>query len=120
MSQSGGKWAAVGVASLLLVLLGAHLAWEGHRYRLRTPEGTVRIGMTRTEVEAVFGPPVPTHIKHVPPAGPDHCFYSDICVFFAGGRVESATLYKDDLPSTRIPRPSLFEAARSWLTGKKG
>jgi hypothetical protein len=37
MSRSGLKWAAVGVASLALVLLGAHLAWEWHRYRLRTP-----------------------------------------------------------------------------------
>ena len=38
MSTRTWKWPAVGVASLLLVLLGAHLAWERHRYRLWTPK----------------------------------------------------------------------------------
>jgi hypothetical protein len=55
MSKRGWKRSAVALASLLVVL-GAHLAWEQHRFRLSTPWGTVRIGMTRAEVEAVLGP----------------------------------------------------------------
>jgi hypothetical protein len=55
MSRSGLKWSAVGVAALVLVALGAHLAWEQHRYRLRTPRGTVRVGMTWEEVNAAMG-----------------------------------------------------------------
>src|SRR5262245_4641438 len=54
VSKRGWRWAAVGLASLL-VLLGAHLAWEHHRYRLRTPEGAIPTGMTPEEVEAVLG-----------------------------------------------------------------
>src|SRR5439155_1138173 len=40
-----------------LVALGTHLAWERLRYRLDTPKGTIRVGMTWVEVEAVLGPP---------------------------------------------------------------
>ena len=57
MGTRGWKWPAVGVGSLLLVVLGAHLAWEWHRYSLSTPRGTVRIGMTTAEVEALLGAP---------------------------------------------------------------
>ena len=42
MGTRGWKWPAVGVASLLLLVLGAHLAWEGHRYRLWTPKGAIK------------------------------------------------------------------------------
>jgi hypothetical protein len=56
LSTRGLKRSAVGLVGLLLVLLGAHRAWERHRYRLHTLRGTVRVGMTRAEVGAVLGP----------------------------------------------------------------
>jgi hypothetical protein len=45
-----------GLVGLVLVLLGAHLAWEHHRGRLWTAKGTIRVGMAAEEVADVLGP----------------------------------------------------------------
>jgi hypothetical protein len=122
MSRSGWKWPAVGVASLLLVLLGAHLAWERHRYRLRTPKGTIRIGMTYAEVEAVLG-----HPDHG--LGIGHVLYQEwvrgvwkVSVSidlrgreFNSGVVAAANLYDNNRLLSAVPRPSLVEYVRAWL-----
>jgi hypothetical protein len=128
MSRSGLKWPAVGVACLLVVL-GAHLAWERHRYRLHTPRGTIRIGMTLEEAARLFGPEPPqkawlggTQPKHA------NWFVDGTLVavdFYDDERIVAAETYRliSYGPPLRfkdpvgIPRPSLFEAARSWLTG---
>src|SRR5262245_59296888 len=120
MSRSGLKWAAVGLVSLLLLVLGAHLAWEQQRYRLRTPKGTVRVGMTQAEVEALLGAP---HLWDV--GGPGHFRRS---WSLAGGtlwvdydsdaQVTGASFHLPAGPASYIPRPSLFGHVRAWL-GKR-
>src|SRR5262245_17047712 len=118
MSTRGLKWSAVGVASLLLVL-GAHLAWEQHRYRLHTPRGTVCVGMTPERVRAVLGPA----LSRAEYDGSTEELWGDdwlLLVDYDGGQVTEATFYPKDEPVSRIPRPSLFEVVRSWLPGWLG
>ena len=126
MNRRGLKWAAAGTAGLVLIVLGIHLAWEQHRYRLWTTEGTLWVGMTPAEVEALLGPE-------------DDCIRSSDLVdlrlsgrvwYLAGGAVEvyfhldgdnrvaSATFYQTFQPGVTIPRPSLVAHVRSWLTGE--
>jgi hypothetical protein len=117
MSRSGLKWVAV-VAALALVLLGAHLAWEWHRYRLRTPRGTVRVGMTMQEVETVLDPSNRGRIRLAFPAdvlGLGSCTLG--VRFDANGKVTSASVGVPGAGSSSIPRPSLFQHVRSWLPG---
>src|SRR5262249_29116536 len=117
MHRRGLKWAAAGTVGLMLVVLGVHLAWERHRYRLETPRGAIRIGMTREEVTAVLGPADEVRrgeeLFEVWPVwrvdGSDIKAYFDLggCLWHA--RCDDAT----------IPRPSLFRVVRSWLTKQK-
>jgi hypothetical protein len=118
MNTRSWKWPAVGVASLLLLALGAHLAWEQHRYRLRTPWGTVRIGMTKEEVNATLGTP------HFELLGRGIGFLESwdgdgwgatVNYGREDDRVTSALLIAPDGSEARIPRPSLFEHVRCWL-----
>jgi hypothetical protein len=108
------KW-AVAAASLGLVVFGAHLAWERHRYRLETPQGTVWVGMTPADVQAVLGPAL---------SQADYDGFTEelwgedglLLVDYEGGRVTEAYWYPSGAPVVRIPRPSLVEHIRSWLT----
>ena len=50
-------------ASLALILLGIHLAWEQHRYRLETPKGTIWVGMTKQEVEGEILVEIGYHVR---------------------------------------------------------
>jgi len=119
MSRSGWKWPAVGLVSLLLVLLGAHLAWEWHRVRLHTPKGTIRIGMTREEAEAVFGENSAWHWRR-------DWFWTEnmhgdewvSAAFDPDGHLDRAAVGRDKQVTSRIPRPSLLQLVRSWLTSK--
>ena len=117
MSTRGWEWPAVGVASLLLVVLGAHLAWERHRCRLRTPAGTIRIGMTQTEARALFSSAAARGLS----SRMDVWHFDGYLVVaeYTEGRVETALFKPDGQVGTPISRPSLVEAARSWLAGKK-
>jgi len=122
MGTCGLKGSAVGVASLLLVLLGAHLAWERHRYRLWTPQGVVRIGMTRETMRAVLGP-TPFASGQFGVIHLERWEGSEGAVIVSydlEGRVAHAAFQPPDRPASRIPRPSLFEVVRSWLVGKRG
>jgi hypothetical protein len=119
MSRSGLKGAAVAGAAVVLVALGAHLAWEYHRYSLRTSRGTVRVGMTSEEVTKAIGPAGP--LLFVPGGEPG---YSDwrslddgsVTVFYGNdGRVKHARFETAAGICTAIPRPSLYELVRSWL-----
>jgi hypothetical protein len=121
MSKRGLKWLAGGVASLLLVLLGAHVAWEQHRYRLWTPRGAVRIGMTGEEVRALLGQSFNSGLNA---SGVSQYWVIDdawsISVSYDdNSRVASASIFPlggpDGGPATSIPRPSLAEHVRSWL-----
>jgi hypothetical protein len=115
MSTRGLKGAAVGLVCLLLVLLGAHRAWEQRRYELHTPKGTVRVGMTRAEVEAVLGSSASSNLLRS-----DFALDSGLVrVFFDDDDYDKvrAVLFVSDQPSSRIPRPFLFEHVRSWLPG---
>jgi hypothetical protein len=138
MSRGGLKWSAVGLVSLLLVLLGAHLAWERHRYRLSTPKGVVRIGMTVDEVAAVLGPPKVWYgMFHPRPVGiygggtfqrsaafpvEGETWFLDEGVIKVGydrnGRTDFARYTPTDQTESTIPRPSLFAVVCSWL-GKR-
>jgi hypothetical protein len=120
MNRRTWKWAIV-AANLGLVLLGIHVAWERHRYRLATPKGTIWVGMTKAEVEAVLGPAggsfgqVGSCISNYDLGG------SVVSVGYGANDVAAAALWQD--PTTpeyvRIPRPSLVEHVRSWFTGKR-
>ena len=121
MHRRGLKWPAAGTVGLALVVLGVHLAWERHRYRLETPRGTVRLGMTRSEVEAVFGP---APFKAEPPHRPLHTEARRL----GGGLVEVVYDDRDEVAEawfrsadevvTIIPRPSLADHVRSWFTSE--
>src|SRR5262245_51125070 len=121
MNRRGLKWTVAGTVGLALVVLGVHLTWERQRYRLETPRGTVRLGMTRTEVEAVLGP---APFKTEPPHRPLHTEARRL----GGGLVEVVYDDRDEVAEawfrsadevvTIIPRPSLVEQVRSWFTGK--
>jgi hypothetical protein len=125
---------------VLLVVLGAHREWKRYRYHLRTAKGTIWVGMARAEVEAVLGPPLePRESKRsdcavwsdpgrvLPPAEmrafldsalvPEAWLGIDydesgllMCARYRAGGIDSLEL---------IPRPSLFEHVRSWLSGGK-
>jgi hypothetical protein len=122
MGTRGWKWPAVGLVGLALVVLGAHLAWEQHRYRLRTLEGTIRIGMTKAEVEAALGRRLLPQSDR--PHAPRSCSINkgEVTVQFdEGGRVTWASVIADGgtTPALdEIPRPSLFGHVRSWF-GKR-
>src|SRR5262245_16917248 len=107
--MAGGR-----VASLLSLAQGAHLAWERHRFCPRTPRGTVCVGMTPEEVTTVLGIGLG--------GGPNRTCYGvdggTVGVDFGSdGRVSGVTYTPTGQAAFRTPRPSLFEAARSWLTG---
>jgi hypothetical protein len=122
MSRRGLKWAVV-AASLVLILLGIHLAWERQRYRLETPKGTIRVGMTWEEVREALGPSHAFNTLDEPDGRP---FYEVrrwttgvLSARYDDGLVVEVTFSPPDGPIIRIPRPSLVEHIRSWLTGKK-
>jgi hypothetical protein len=121
MSRSGLKGAAVGVASLLLVLLGAHLAWEHNRVRLHTLRGTIRIGMTRAEARAILGPATFKGSSGGAIVFEDWAFgeWDFMVRYDDDGRVKEATFTPNGRPASRIPRPCLVEHVRSGLAGKK-
>jgi hypothetical protein len=116
VSRRGQKWAVVG-ASLVLILLGIHLAWERHRYRLETPKGVIRIGMTPEQVWAVLGPDGYKSRPHTLTwaFGRDSVHVD----FYPGGRVSSASFNPLSGPMSHIPCPSLFQHVRSWFTGQR-
>jgi hypothetical protein len=116
MSRSGLKVSAVAVASLLLVAVGAHFAWEWHRYRLSTPRGTIRIGMTRAEVEAVLGK---VHAKDPGDLGVWGDSDGIVCITFVDDRAAEIKHERAGGTASRIPRPSLFEHVRAWLPGRR-
>jgi hypothetical protein len=123
MSRSGLKWPAVGLASLMLVLLGAHLAWEQYRVRLHTPKGTIRIGMTRTEARAVFGfagfvEARQQALGRSATIRTELWFLNEGVVgvdFDGDDRVTDASFGPYVGSQTAIPRPSLFGYVRSWF-----
>ena len=120
MGRSGWRWLAVGAASLLLVLLGTHLAWEQHRNRLSTPAGTIRVGMTQTEARAVFSSAAAASLSSRLDVWQFDGYF--IVAEYTEGRVASALFRQDGLDlqvGSTIPRPSLFAVVRSWLPGKR-
>jgi hypothetical protein len=124
MGTRGWKWPAVGLVCLLLVALGAHLAWERHRYRLRTPRGILWVGMTKAETEKALGPPCNNPLVLALEVEKLHwgrqwlLWIGDgrrvVAVFGEGGRLTDA-----EADGTSIPRPSLCGHVRSWLVGKR-
>jgi hypothetical protein len=126
MGARGLKWSAVGVVSLLLVALGVHLGWEHHRYRLSTPKGTIRIGMTRAEVEAVLGPANPgsERVRWTLKRSEGWFLEGDrrLLVSYDGDdRVEQMHLFgSPDEHLATLPRPSLVKHVRFWLPGWPG
>ena len=126
MSRSGWKWSAVGVVSLLLLVLGAHLTWERHRYRLVTPRGTVHIGMSPAEMRAALGPAIDGSRgrMHMNPNVSEWWSLEEgvrLLVFYdRKDRVgEMYVVRYPDLFLVSVPRPSLVEVVRSWF-GKRG
>jgi hypothetical protein len=124
MNRRGWKWVAV-AASVALLLIGIHLAWERHRYRLWTPMGTIRMGMTREEVGAVLGPSrhQVLHGGSKKPLVIGEWWESTegtlTVDYGADGRAARRAAFRPvSEAATTIPRPSLVEHARSWLTGK--
>src|SRR5262249_42054224 len=108
MNRRGLKWAA-GTVSLALVVLGVHFWWEWHRYRLVTPYGVIRIGMTQAELEALLGRPIA--IGGVWNSGNDHLFVS----FDDQGRLSDALFFNKASGEITLPRPSLIECVRAWV-----
>jgi hypothetical protein len=116
MNTRGFKWPAVGLVCLLLVALGAHLAWEQHRYRLVTPKGTIRVGMTLAEAREAIGSP--------------RLYKRDggqrLLQWAGDGLLVEVTFGEDGRLAnawdgdTSIPRPSLLGHVRSWLPGWLG
>src|SRR5262249_22832987 len=130
MGTRGWKWPALGLVCLALGLLGAHLAGEQHRYRLHTPQGTIRIGMTLEQVKSVLGKPDKEWFFCLRPTPWSRCEFNPWWEWKmaqgtveiqsdSDGRVAAASFTPARGRPSTIPRPSLFEAARSWLTGKK-
>jgi hypothetical protein len=123
MSKRGLGWLAVTVC-VLLVVLGAHLTWEGHRNRLHTPKGTIQAGMRRDEVISNLGGSAVTLLGNgnaTPDPGQLWLFDNGHLVvrYNDEGRVRWATLYNWDHRITgHIPRPSLYRRICSWLTGE--
>src|SRR5262245_41993213 len=117
MNRRGLKWAVTGTVGLALVVLGAYLAWERHRYRVETPRGVVRIGMPSDEVEAMFGARPAVEGRHgwIVFLLPDDLRVQVWCL---DGRVAKVTFPQHDGTPGEIPRPSLIEHIRSWFTGK--
>ena len=121
MSRRGLTWTAAGIVGLALLVLGAPLAWERHRYRLWTPQGAIHIGMTHKEVEAVLGPPVPEFDGN--PGVPQDHEYRIVggclaeVVYDKAGFLSGAALADGNW--SHIPRPPLVEHIRSWFTGKR-
>jgi hypothetical protein len=107
-------WAII-AASVVLIVLGIHLAWERHRCRLVTPKGTIWVGMTSAEVRSVLGPPDPWPPE---PAPWRVWFFDEGTVrmeFDDGGRLRVAGYLPHKGVDLLIPRPSLFEYVRSWF-----
>src|SRR5262249_31442723 len=118
MNRRGLKWTAAGIVGLALVVLGAHLAWERHRYRLETTRGVIRVGMTRAEVETVLGE---SDLQHRKGFG-EWDGRSEV-----GRRARQAVGVLSDSPDTakeasaeasRVPRPPLAEYVPSWFASK--
>jgi hypothetical protein len=130
MSRRGLKWAVVG-ASLVLVLLGIHLAWERHRNALHTPWGTIRVGMTLAEVEAMLCPaqgPRGLRFESVQGEGAERTVRQNcwqlgsswaVVDYDENGRVEGGALHSPGGAIASIPRPSLTEYIRFWITGQR-
>jgi hypothetical protein len=120
MTSRAWRWAIV-AASVVLIALGIHLAWEWHRYRLETPKGAISLGMTKTEVEAVLGP---AKVGAGQVGGfPNYYELGGKAVLVGYGVNDAAVLVVGlDLSTrefVRIPRPSIISQARTWLTGKR-
>jgi hypothetical protein len=126
VSRRDLKWAVPSVSLVLIVLVGTYLAWERQRYRLETSEGTLRVGMTPAEVEALLGPEddrirspdlvdlrLSGRVWYLRDGAVEVYFHRD-----GDGRVASATWFPVFQPEVSIPRPSLFAHVRSWLTRK--
>src|SRR5262245_53173231 len=120
MKRRGLKWTAAGIVGLALIVLGAHLAWEHHRYRLETPKGIIRIGMTQDKVRAALGTERGTRAE----GQHEWSWWGDsrdtsVAVFYdPEGRVTGASSRRTGRAEASIPRPSLIEHVRSWFTGK--
>jgi hypothetical protein len=115
MSKRKLGWLTVAVC----VLLGAHLAWEQNRYSLETPKGTIQVGMTLEEVEAILGP-WPYRRPWVQGTLARWSFrpWGVVAVWCDnGGRVLRASLRPPDQAPMNIPRPSFVEYIRSRLPG---
>jgi hypothetical protein len=122
MNRRGVKWTVVAV-SLALIVLGVHLAWERHRYRLETPKGIVRVGMKMAEVEAVFGP-----AWLLEAMGPFKLFATldldegTLFVEYDSARLVTAASFRAASMSSAtsaIPRQSLFEHVSSWFKDER-
>jgi hypothetical protein len=121
MSNRGLSFATILVAAVALVTAVAHFAWEQHRYRLWTPKGVFRIGMTAAEVETIFGSP--PYWSGRPSRGEFRCLAGALLLvrYDERRRIERITVLPFDRSSfsghTTIPRPSLFEHIPAWLAG---
>jgi hypothetical protein len=97
------------------LLLGIHLAWERHRFRLETPKGIIWVGMTHEQVWAILGPSFNSEKRLEPSDTPFLELWiwekDSVGVCFNAGRVEWASSYTESY----IPRPSLLEHVRSWF-----
>src|SRR5262245_29444357 len=119
MNRRALKWAAAGMVGLALVALGVHIAWERHRYRLHTPKGAVRVGMTLADVEAVLGPRSPI-VHRWGLRQPDGWLLEEGTVwirFDRHGRARVATFEPHEGVTSGIPRLPLFEHIRAWVPG---
>src|SRR5262245_44039139 len=124
MNRRGLTWTVAGTVGLVLIVLGAHLAWERQRNALPTPRGGIHLGMTDEGVRSVLGL-----------ADYEVVLNRGICMVWDGDgwRIEAevslglggateltdARLENDDRVTNLVYYPSLVEYVRSWFTGNR-
>src|SRR5262245_8044541 len=121
-------WALAGTVGLVLVVLSVHLVRERHRYRLETPRGIIRSGMTEVEVAAALGPPrdhehtmlVEARRWYVNGTGTTTQDQVVLWVYSKECRVWHAVVVSPGQYWSFLRRPSLVEHVRSWLIGERG